>query len=122
MQLGTSLSKPADERLEYGARAIGGRETFAVFFFVKCYTELFEKRDGARRRKRAQHVTNDAPIAAPEVVLGDDAVRYVAARAAADENLRADLLRAVDTDNARARHRPRAEQRSCEPRRTPTHH
>ena len=92
-----------------------GGEILAVFFFVKRDTELFEKGDSSRGRIRAEHVTDDAPIAAPEIPLGHDAVGDIAARSAADEDFGPNRLRAVHADDARARCGSCAEECGGEP-------
>ena len=60
-------------------------------------------------------MADDARRAAPEIALGDDAVGDVAARAAADEDLRADAARAVEADDAQRGRGARGEDRGREP-------
>ena len=67
---------------------------------MKRDTELFEKRDSSRGRIRAEHVTDDAWVAAPEILLCHDAIGDVAASSAADEDFCPNGLRAVGTDDA----------------------
>jgi hypothetical protein len=61
-------------------------------------------------------MTNDAARPAPEVALGDDAIGDVTARAAADQDLRADGARPVEAQHAGARRRAGGEDRRGEAR------
>ena len=99
------------QRVEHRARPIGVRKQLAVFFLVQPDPELLEKRGGTRGRKRAQHVSHDARRAAPEVALGHLAIRDIAARAAADQDLRADTSRTVETSHVKMRRCPGRENR-----------
>ena len=70
-----------------------------------AHAEIGEKRGGPRGRKRAQHAAHDARGSAPEILLGDLGIRDVAARTAADEDLRADARCPVDADDPQRRAR-----------------
>ena len=72
--------------------------------------------------KRPQHARDQPRRAAPEVALGHDAVGDVAARAAAHEDLGADVARAVQAAHAERRRRARREDRRREAGRAGTDH
>ena len=65
---------------------------------MKVNADVAEKRDGVGDGEAPQHTADDCAAAAPEVGLGDYRVGDVAARAAADENFRAETARAVEQD------------------------
>ena len=87
------------QRVQHVARLVGVGKELAARLFVQRQAEIAEERDGLLDRERAQHAADDRPLAAPEVGLGDDGVRDVAAAAAADEDLGARLEGAVEQDD-----------------------
>ena len=96
-----SLSRSS--AVEHIARAVGVGKQLAAGFFVQADADLAEERDRVADREGAQHAADDRRLAAPEIALGDGGVRDVAARSAADEDLRARRARAVEQhDRARA--------------------
>src|SRR5581483_3806143 len=95
---GAESRRLAEERVEHVARSVRVGEEFAVGLFVERHAEVTEELRGAGGRKRPQHATDDGRAAAPEIPFGDDRVGDVAARAAADEDLRAGARGAVGDD------------------------
>jgi hypothetical protein len=71
-----------------------------MLLLVKRDADLLEKLGGPVRRKRSQHIADDAGGPAPEVPFRDGAVRDVATRAAAHEDLRADRSSPVEAHDA----------------------
>ena len=67
--------------------------------FVQRDAELFEEPHGLVNRQRSQHPRDDARRPTVEVPRGHDAIRDIAASAAADENLGAKPPRAVEDDD-----------------------
>ena len=61
--------------------------------------------------ERTQHVSHDARGTSPEVTLGHDSIRHVAARPSTDENLRSNPGRAVETSHVQIRRRALREDR-----------
>src|SRR5262249_34857762 len=61
--------------------------------------DLTEERHRFGDRKATQHTSNDRPTSSPEIGVGHACVRDVAARPAADQDLRAELTRAVQQDD-----------------------
>jgi hypothetical protein len=88
-ELHSASSAFVEERVEYVARAVGVREELAMCLFVKRDPERGEPSDDIARRKRFEDLSDDSCVATVEVPLADRDIRDVAARAAADENLRA---------------------------------
>jgi hypothetical protein len=78
---------------------------------VQGDAEAVEEGDGVRRREGAEHAPDDRGAAALEIRLRDDAVRDVAAAAAADEDLGTRLPRPVDDGHADRRVQPPLEDR-----------
>ena len=103
------------ERVEHGPRAVGIRKKLAVLLFVQLHAKCLEECRGALGGKCAKHVANDARGTAPEITLGHDTVGDVAARAAADQDLCADLRRAIKAAHVQVRRRARCEYRGRQP-------
>ena len=109
----------SQQRIEHRASPIRIGEQLAVLFLVERDAQLLEERGGAGRGKRAQHVPHDARRPAPEVVLRHGAVGDVAAGAAADQDLRADVGGAVQAHDAQPRRRTSGEDGASPSRRPP---
>ena len=92
-------SRLAQQRVEHVARAVGVGKQLAAGLLVQRDADLAEERDRLADGERAQHAPDDRGLAAPEIALGDDGVGHVAARSAADEDLRAGRARAVEEDD-----------------------
>jgi hypothetical protein len=78
-----------EQGVEDIARSVGVREELALRLFVKRDPERGEPSDDITRRKRFEDLSDGSWAATIEVALGDRGIRDVAARPAADENLRA---------------------------------
>src|SRR5688500_18930420 len=89
-----------EQRLEHVARTIRVGEQLAVRLFMKLDAELAEERDRFADREAAKHTADDGSRPAPEVRLGDDGVRDVAARPAADKDLCARSSGALEEHDA----------------------
>ena len=90
------------ERVEHVAGAVRVGKQLAAGFLVQCDADLAEEVDRIGHRERAKDAADDRRTPAPEIALGDDGVRHVAARSAADENLGARLSGALE-DHDRTR-------------------
>src|ERR1019366_3475650 len=95
-----------EKRIDDIAGPVADGKNLACLFALERDAEVFEEGDGVRDAERAQDL-GDTVLEAVEVLCADDFVRDVASSAAGDEDLRADLLRAVDCGNAQ-RHAPLA--------------
>jgi hypothetical protein len=85
--------------VEYITRPVAVGEKLAAGFFVDRDAELAEEPHRLIDGKAAEDAPDDGRPSAPEIAFGDDRVREVAAGAAADEDLRAGLLRAFEQDD-----------------------
>ena len=85
--------------IEHVPRAVGIGKQLAARFFVQRHADFTEERDRLADGKRAQHAPDGRGLAAPEITLGDDGVGHVAARSAADEDLRAGSACAVEEND-----------------------
>ena len=81
---------------------------------MQAHADVAEERDGVADGKAAQDAADDGATAAPEIGIGDGSIGDVAAGAAADENLRAEMACAVDEDDAAVRMKPPDEDRGRE--------
>src|SRR6185436_13693336 len=80
--------------------------------------EVPKQADRVIGRKRAKHPPDQRALAAPEVCFGNDAVRDIASRATADENLRARLPGAFEEAHRTGRVRAPGEDGRRQARRT----
>ena len=93
----------AEQGVEHVARLIRVGEHLAAGLLVQGDAEIVEPVDRVSRRERTQDAADDRSASAPEVELVDRAVRDVAARPAADQDLCARLAGAVEQLNAKRR-------------------
>ena len=101
----------AQQRVEHVARSIGVGKQFSVRLFVQRDAKLAKPGCGGWRGKRTQDPANDGRAPAVEIAFGDLDVGDVAARAAADEDLRAWPARAFEDGDAGRWIRARRENR-----------
>lgn len=78
-----------EKGVEHITRSIGIREELAVRLFVERNPKRAKPVDDLAGGKRFEDSADDGRAAAVEVAFGDRDIRDVAARAAADQNLRA---------------------------------
>jgi hypothetical protein len=102
------------ERVQDVARAVGRGKEFTAGLLVKRDADLAEELDGVVDGEAAKDAANDRPAAAPEVGVGHAGVGDVAARATADEDLRAEPARAVDERDGQPRMQTLGEDRRRE--------
>ena len=78
-----------EQGVEHIARPVGVGEQLPMRLFVERHTQGREPCDDITRWKGFEDSSDDGGVATVEVVLGDRDIRDVAARSAADQNLRA---------------------------------
>ncbi len=99
--LGAGDARGVEQGLENGARLIRDWKELSRRFALEHHAEGLEKRDRRFDVERAEHL-GDGVAVAVEVCGADLVVSDVAAAAAGDQDLRPDLLRAIEGHGARA--------------------
>ena len=84
---------------------------------MERHAQRREPGHGIGDSEAAQDIPDDGRLTAGEVTFGDDGIRDIASRTAADENLGARLGRAVQNKDREVGIQPACENCSCEPRR-----
>ena len=87
-QSAAGVVERAQQRVQHVARAVAVGEELAVGFLVQGNVQLLKESNGIIRGECVKHSFDQGSASAPEVGLGDDPVRHVAASAAADQDLR----------------------------------
>src|SRR5689334_14125212 len=89
---------------------------------MQRHTQIREEANRLSGIERTQHAGDEMARATPEVGGLDAPVGHVAARAAADEDLRSEVLRTIETDHAQVASRASREDGGCEPGRPRANH
>ena len=92
-----------EQGVEHVAGSIRIGKELAVVFFVECDTGRLEEPYCRVHGQRPENTADHGRRTTPEVAFRDDAIRDVAPAAAADEDLRAGLPRAIEQSNAQGR-------------------
>jgi len=113
-QPGAGAPDRTKQRVQYVASPMAVGKQLAVCFFMERHVQVLKKADRVVGGERAQHLFDQRSAATPEIGFGHLAIRDVAPRPAADQDLRARASCAVEDKNGSRRVGAPGKDRRCQ--------